>query len=160
MYSYRKMIDKAKKDGVSSEAAMYAGIDDVDVMLQDVKENNPQLYWDFLRRQHKNLYKGHYTEDYARYDLSEIYYTDKNGDKRVGPYWTVEQVEDATKSMSFPAGTNKWDKWVAFNVFKSDLATEYNDEEILRGAFAFFFKDQDFHKEGTTKIWQYMSCVR
>lgn len=62
--------------------------------------------------------------------------------------------------MNFPAGTTIWDKYVAFNVFKSDLAKVYNDEEILRGAFEFFFKDEDFKKENTTKIWEYMCCVR
>lgn len=160
MYNYRQMIDKAKEKGITSEAAMYAGIDDVDMMLAKLKETNPQMYWDFLRKQHKNLYKGHYDEDYARYDLSEIFYTTKNGDKIKGPYWTVEEVDNATKSMNFPAGTTIWDKYVAFNVFKSDLAKVYNDEEILRGAFEFFFKDEDFKKDNTTKIWEYMCCVR
>ena len=95
MYNYRQMIDKAKEKGITSEAAMYAGIDDVDMMLAKLKETNPQMYWDFLRKQHKNLYKGHYDEDYARYDLSEIYYTTKNGDKIKGPYcYQVNELPD------------------------------------------------------------------
>lgn len=160
MYSYSKMIEKARKDGVASEGAMYSGVAAVDGLLMAVKDKEPQAYWDFLRSQHKALYKGHYDEEYANYDLSNIYYKDKAGMKRAGPYWSVEEIDNATKAMNFPSGTNKWDKFVAFNVFKSDLARSLNDEEILRGAHEFFFEDEDFHKEGTTKLWEYMSCVR
>lgn len=160
MYTYKKMLEKAKERGLTSEGLMWAGIQDVDKMLCVIKEVEPQMYWDFLRSQHKALYKGHYDEDYAEYDLSNIYYMDKSGMKRQGPYWSVADVENATKAMNFPSGTNKWDKYVAFNVFKSDLAKSLSDEEVLRGAHEFFFEDMDFKKEGTTKLWEYMDCVR
>lgn len=160
MYSYKKIIEKAREKGLTSEAMMWSGIKDIDNLLCVIKEVEPQMYWDFLRSQHKALYKGHYDEDYAEYDLSQVYYTDKSGMKKTGPYWSASQIEDATKSMSFPSATNKWDKYVAFNVFKSDLTKSLNDEEILRAAHEFFFQDEDFKKEDTTKLWEYMECVR
>ena len=46
--------------------------------------------------------------------------------------------------MGFPAGTTKWDKYVAFNAFYSDLCTVYNDEQIIKGAHKFYFEDQDW----------------
>jgi len=160
MYTYQKMLEKAKEKGLTSEALMWSGIKEVDKMLCVIKEVEPQMYWNFLRSQHKALYKGHYDQDYADYDLSQIYYTDKSGMKRSGPYWPLEKIEEATKAMNFPNGTNKWDIYVAFNVFKSDLAKALNDEEVIRGAHEFFFQDEDFKKEGTTKLWEYMDSVR
>jgi hypothetical protein len=58
--------------------------------------------------------------------------------------------------MGFPAGTTKWDKYVAFNAFYSDLCTVYNDEQIIKGAHKFYFEDQDWGD--TTKIWDYVYC--
>ena len=83
---------------------MWSGIKEVDKMLCVIKEVEPQMYWNFLRSQHKALYKGHYDQDYADYDLSQIYYTDKSGMKRSGPYWPLEKIEEATKAMNFPNG--------------------------------------------------------
>lgn len=156
MYTIESMIKKAQKDGHASEDTMWVTVKS----LEKIKDKDPQLYWDLARDMHEALYHGHYSEEYANYDLSNIFYIDKSGNKIMGPYWTVTDIEGSTKSMSFPPGTNKWDKYVAFNVFRTDLALAFNDEEVLRGAYEFFFNDADFKKEGTTKIWEYMECVR
>ena len=60
MYTYQKMLEKAKEKGLTSEALMWSGIKEVDKMLCVIKEVEPQMYWNFLRSQHKALYKGHY----------------------------------------------------------------------------------------------------
>ena len=54
------MLEKAKEKGLTSEALMWSGIKEVDKMLCVIKEVEPQMYWNFLRSQHKALYKGHY----------------------------------------------------------------------------------------------------
>ena len=105
-----------------------------------------------LRQRDKN------PEEFAEYDVSKIYYLDKHDQKVYGPHWTASQIDDATKALSFPAGTTKWDKYVAYNVMWTDLTGDFNDEEILRAAYKFFFKDPDFKSDTTTKLWQYMNC--
>lgn len=157
---YREMIEQARSRGVTSEQVMWGSIEEFDKMLCQIKENDPALYWDFIHKQHKALYKGHYDEEFAKYDMQQVYYINKQGEKTNKPYWTVEQVEEATKGYNFPNGTTKWDKWVAFNVFRSDTMKSLPDDLALKAGWEFFFDDIDFKKEGTTKIWDYVHCKR
>lgn len=157
---YREMIEQARSRGVTSEQVMWGSIEEFDNMLCQIKENDPALYWDFIHKQHKALYKGHYDEEFAKYDMQQVYYINKQGEKTNKPYWTVEQVEEATKGYNFPNGTTKWDKWVAFNVFRSDTMKSLPDDLALKAGWEFFFDDIDFKKEGTTKIWDYVHCKR
>ena len=90
---------------------------------------------------------GHYDEEFARHDISKMLPR--------GEYWSLKQVEDATKGMSFPQGTTPCDKWVAFNAFANDLDGVLSDEDIIKAAYAFWFADKDWvGKWG--KIWTYM----
>ena len=57
--------------------------------------------------------------------------------------------------MSFPSGTNKWDKYVAFNAAYSDLMKEFDDAQILKAGYLLYFADEDWGS--TTKIWEYMA---
>lgn len=141
------MIEEAKAKGVTSEKIMWEGVDDVSGMLCIMKKEHPKTYWAFMRKQHGLLYGNHYSEEFAKWDIEQM--------KPLGMYWTKEQVEEATKSMPFPSGTNTFDKWVAFNAFKNDLNGILNDGEIIKVAHAFWFQDKDWR--GKNKIWEYMS---
>lgn len=154
MFTIESMIKKAQKNGHGSEETMWVSVR----ALEKIKEEHKELYWKIARDMHCIIYNGHYSEEFADYDVSKIYFIDKNGQKIYGPYWTATQIEEATKSLSFPPGTTKWDKYVAYNVMYTDLQGDFNDEEILRAAYKFFFKDPDFLEEKTTKIWHYMNC--
>ena len=105
------------------------------------------------------LYKGHYTEDFARHDVDHIQYTNKKGEKKEGEYWSVDQVAEAMKGYALPSGVNKWDLYVAANAMKADICKEFDDEQVLKAAYLFFFKDEDRSSDGSTdKVWRYMSC--
>lgn len=155
---YKKMIEQARKDGVASEKTMWESIAGVDGLLAVMAEDHPDEVRRFMRHQHELLYGPHYNELLAVEDVKEIRYTDREGKTREGAYWTVDEVEAATRGMSFPAGTTKWDKYVAFNVFRSDVCKALSDEDVLQSGYAFFFADEDL--EGDGKIWRYMSCLR
>ena len=154
---YKKMIDQARKDGVASEKIMWESIADVDVLLAEVSEAHPEVVRKFMRRQHELMYGPHYNELMAMEAMKGIRYTDKEGKVREGAYWTVEEVENATRGMEFPAKTTRWDKFVAFNSFRSDVCRTIDDAEVLKSAHAFYFADEDFAGEG--KIWHYMGCM-
>ena len=150
------MIEAAKAKGVTNEQTMWMSIGAIDEMLGKMKNEHPALYWEFIHEQHKMLYKGHYDEEFATYELSRVYYINKAGEKTNVPYWTVDQVEEATKGFNYPSGTTKWDKWVAHNTFRSDTMKSLPDDLALKAGWEFFFDDIDFKKEGTTKLWGYM----
>ena len=152
---YKKMIEAAKAKGVTNEQTMWMSIGAIDEMLKKMKEEHPALYWDFIHEQHKMLYKGHYDEDFATYELTRVYYV-KDGKTTNVPYWTVEEIEEKTKGFTYPSGTTIWDKWVAHNTFRSDTMKSLPDDLALKAGWEFFFDDIDFKKEGTTKLWEYM----
>ena len=154
---YKQMIEDAKAKGVTSEKMMWQSIDDVDMLLCILKKEHPKEYWTFLRRQHGNLYGGHYTEEFARWDVSQMKYTNRKNEKKEGEYWSVEQVEEATKGMPFPSGVTKWDKYVAFNAMYSDTCKKFEDAHILDIAHLFYFADEDWPNPAT-KVWDYFCC--
>lgn len=155
---YKKMLEQARQDGVTSEKTMWASIENINELLELVEEHHPDVYKKFMRRQHELLYGPHYNELLAMEAVASIAYTDKDGKRKEGAYWTVEQIEEATRGMSFPAGTTKYDKYVAFNSFRSDVCKKLDDTQVLQAGYAFYFADEDYIGQG--KIWHYMGCVR
>lgn len=89
-------------------------------------------------------------------DVEGIRYTGPSGEKRTGAHWTADQIEEAARGMSFPSGTTKWDKYVAFNSFYADMCMVCDDAQILKGAHRFYFADEDAPQG---KIWVYMAAM-
>ena len=83
-----------------------------------------------------------------------------NGAKHSGAYWSLEQAEEAMKKTQLPSDVNKYDFWVAINLSYSDLCKVLDDEQIIKSACAFWFKDEDWSNgnKSTTKVWDYMKC--
>jgi hypothetical protein len=156
MKQYSEMLEEAKNAGLTNEKIMWKSIAGVSEMLQLVKRDHPEMYWEFMREQHGILYGNHYNESFAIHDVSMIRYTDRMGKKCEGPYWTLEQIESATKGMAYPAGTTKWDKYVAFNGFYADTCTVLEEEQIIKAAHKFYFMDEDAPQG---KIWLYMEAI-
>ena len=152
--SYRHMVDHAKKAGVTNEKTMWESIDSFSELLEELKESHPQMYWNFMRKQHGIMFHDHYDEAFAMWDVSQMHSTDKTGQKKEGAHWTVEQVESATAGMKFPVGTTKFDKFVAMNAIWHDLNKHFDDADILKIGYAFWFADEDWGDE--PKIWEYM----
>ena len=148
------MVDHAKKAGLTNEKTMWESIDSFSELLEELKESHPQMYWDFMREQHGIMFHNHYDQSFAEYDVSQMHYTDKNGVKHYGAYWTAEQIESATQGMKFPQGTTKWDKFVAFNAAYSDFCRDFDDAQVLKIGWLFYFADEDWGSD--TKIWEYM----
>lgn len=157
--NYKELVEYARSVGNWNEKTMWKSVCSMAKLLGDINKEHPQMFWDFLREQHGILFGMHYHEDFAVWDVAQIECTDKEGKKHKGAYWTVEQIEQATKDKTFPSGTTKWDKFVAYNVFWSDTCKVLSDEQILKGAYQFYFADEDFGKDRGSKIWNYMAMV-
>lgn len=152
--NYRHMVEHAKKAGLTNEKTMWESIDSFSELLEELKESHPQLYWDFMRKQHGIMFHDHYDQDFAMWDVSQMHHTDKQGIKHKGAYWTLEQIETATAGMKFPQGTTPYDKYVAFNAAKHDWGKDFEDADILKIGYDFYFADEDWGEDG--KIWDYM----
>ena len=112
---YKDMIRDAKANGVASDKAMWQSVDTLSDMVCILRDEHPDVYWRFMRKQHSILYGNHYDRNFAEMDVEGIRYTGPSGEKRTGAHWTADQIEEAARGMSFPSGTTKWDKYVAFN---------------------------------------------
>lgn len=158
--TYLEIVKAAKRSGTFAEKQMWDSVESVSDLLADIKDSHPERYWQFIREQYGIMNNCHYADkEFADWDVSQIAYTDKEGKKRTGAYWTCEQVEEATKGMTFPSGTTKYDKFVAFNVFWSDTCKVLTEEQILKAAYQFYFADEDWPKERGSKVWAYMAMV-
>lgn len=146
------MMEDAKAQGLTSERMMWESVEDVEDMLCALKKEHPEKYWKFIRKTHGLLFKGHYTEEFAMHDIQHM--------EPLGMYWTIPVVEEAIKKYQLPTGVNKYDAAVALNAMKNDLVEIATDDEIIKVAIEFYFKDKDWpSKTGTpTKIWDYMCC--
>lgn len=152
-----ELIEKYGKG--KGEAVMWETTKLVSDFIKPMKETNKQEYWKLMREVYGKMSGGHYNEEFAVHDVGDIMYTNRKGEKRQGAYWTVEQVEDSTKGMNFPAGVNKWDKWVAANMAHADFCKKFEDEQIIEIMYSFFFADEDWSDKGTsTKVWDYAVC--
>lgn len=146
---YKQMIDEAKAKGLTSEAKMWESIEEVGELLEELKEEHPEKYWKFMRKTHGLLHNNHYNEMFAKWDVENML--------PHGEYWSMKEVEEATKGMTFPNGTTLCDRYVALNAFYNDLHGVLPDDLIIKSAHAFWFADKDW--EGKNKIWEYMCCA-
>ena len=140
------------------EDVMWKSTKVISDFLYPMKETNKHEYWKLMREVYGIMSNGHYNEEFAMHDVSDIEYTNRKGEKKEGAYWTIEQVEEATKTMAFPSSVNKWDKWVAFNMMRADLCKDMEDADIIKATYAFFFKDEDWKPNSSTKVWDYAAC--
>lgn len=154
-----ELIEKHGKG--KGEAVMWETARLVSDFIKPMKETNKKEYWNLMRKVYGLMSGGHYDEVWANHDVSQIEYTDKEGKKHTGAYWTCEQIEEATKGMTFPSGTTKWDKFVSFNFAWSDFCKKFDDAQILQIGYLFFFADEDWSAEGkgsSIKVWEYVCC--
>lgn len=147
--NYLEMVKTAQKSGKTTEKQMWESIESVSDLLCEIKDAHPDLYWRFMREQAGIMNSGHYDEEFAMWDVAQM--------QPLGEHWSMKQIEEATKGMTFPSGTTLCDKYVAFNAFANDLNGVQTDEEILKSAYAFWFTDKDY--KGNDKIWCYMKMV-
>ena len=146
MYFY-ELIEKYGK-GASTEKMKELTMVISD-FLAPMKKVHKEKYWALMRDVFGLLNDYHYDEKFAAHDVGNM--------MPLGEYWSVKQVEEATKGMSFPNGTTLYDKYVALNAFANDFKGIMSDEDIIKAAYAFWFNDKDY--KGRNKVWCYMRMV-
>jgi len=153
--NYKEMVELASERGHGSVQSMNESVQHVSDMLCTLKRHDKEEYWRFMREQHGILYDGHYSPEFAEWDIDRMHSTDENGRQYMGEHWTREEVKNAMQGMNIPSDVNDCDMWVAANAMWHDMHRKFNDSQILDITCLFFFKDEDY--DGHDKIWKYMS---
>lgn len=143
MTLYEMILTYGKGKG---EDAMWKSTKAISDFVAPMEHTHKQEYWSLMRKVFGIMSGGHYNEEFAKHDVEKM--------QPLGEYWSMKQIEDATKEMTFPQGTTLCDKYVAFNAFANDLNGTLPDDLILKSAYAFWFDDKDWN--GKNKIWEYM----
>lgn len=158
---YIQIIEQARNTGVADEKKMYAAIEQMSCDLENIKSEHPDIYWRIMRHQHAVIYDRHYSEKFANHDVNNLEYgepDDEGMPTLFGPHWSCSQIVSATKDLKFHPKINNWDKYVAFNAMYADLCTDMSEEEIIKAAYLFYFRDADWQtNDDCTKIWDYMT---
>ena len=98
-----ELIEKYGKG--KGEAVMIESTRILSDVLEPMKEKEPKKYWLALRKLYGAMSGCHYNEEFAMHDVADMEYTDKEGNEHKGGYWTVDQIEEATKNKNFPVRT-------------------------------------------------------
>ena len=158
--NYYQLVKNAKEKNIWNEKTMWLSVQCISKFIDEIKEYNIDLYWNFMREQTGILNNYHYDKCWAEHDIGQIEYTDKQGNKHHGAYWTLEQAEEAMKKLQLPSDVNKYDWWVALSSTYADMCKVLDDDQIIKATYAFWFKDEDWKKDAkaTTKIFDYYAC--
>lgn len=123
-----------------------------------------------IRKVYAAMSDGHYDRDFAKEDVSKMYYADGSGVRHYAPYWTEEQIQGvyARYKAKIPA-YNAWDFCVTMNMLASDNWALLHDwfPDMDMGAFSTrvaemavcWLNDPD-SPYGTRKIWDYLNPSR
>lgn len=153
---YKEIVKQSLRKG--SEEVMHKSVELVDELLMEIKQEHPQRYWRFIREQQGLVSGGHYDEAFARYDVEQMWHTDKRGEKHCGEHWSVSQARQVMREHGLASPVNEYDVYVAINAFWHDLSCVIEEESVIvEAAVAFWFKDEDF--SGKSKVWWYL-CER
>lgn len=160
--TYKSMVADARAAGKGSEKTMEASVAHVSQLLEDIRESHPAMYWQFMREEHALMFDNHYTEDFARWDVSQMFHTEDEEEVR-GEHFSVSQAEKFAKEKNIKY---LWDVFVAVNANYHDKARLFSewfedsedvDERIVADAMAFYFEDED---AGDGKVWRYINGTK
>ena len=160
---YRKMLEDGKAKGVTTEKMMWQGVEDVEVLLDIIKDEHPDLYWRFIKRQHEHLFGCHYNENFGMWRIEQMHYKDKQGVVHHAPHWTKDQHKAAYESVKakIPSSYNMYDFAVALEAEYSDLVCLYKqwwpeateaqiETKIIESAVNYLNDDDD----PECKVWR------
>ena len=159
------LYDLTKKYGEGKgEGTMWSTLSLVSDAIDTLPHSEKEA---LVRRVYGVMSDGHYNEEFAREDISKMYYTDEEGNRHYAPYWP----DDALRSLyneykeEIP-DYNCWDWMVVMNMTKSDLCPllqewfpdddkDARNERIVRLSLN-WMQDED-NPFGSSKIWRYLN---
>lgn len=117
-----------------------------------------------------NHIKGpHFDEDYAKYQVTNMYHTDKNGNVCKKEFYNISDAKTIYDKYvrNINSENTVWDVYVALNAQYHDYIKLYKDwftnitkeeldDKIITSCINFWFKDED---AGVGKVWNYFKNI-
>ena len=165
--SYIDYIKKNYNRVRNDDAVMWGSVAIVSALLEEMREAHPAKYWEVMRKTHEVIFGHHFDEMYAKWQVERMHHKGADGKEHRGEHWALEQTNAAMSKFRSKVGSNvnEYDFYVALNAQYHDYIelakvrtanAEEQDVEIIEGAIAFYFADDDWPTD--TKVWDYFSC--
>lgn len=164
-----KIYDLVKKYGQGKgENVMWSSIQWMSDAIEPLKESNPGEYWRIVKGMYAAMCGEHFNEEFGKWQVEQMYYEDKAGNKHYAPYWSEEKVKSIYElnKHKIPSEYTCWDFYVTMNMIKSDNYCMLKDwfpnasEEELNGKLVCmavnYLNDSDA-PHPTSKIWNYFN---
>lgn len=161
---YKEMVKANYGKIQNDEKIMWASVALVDGLLEEMREHYKKRYWQFMRDAHEIMCGKHYDEEYAEWDVSQMYHKSPDGREYKGAHWSIEQTSDVMQSYrgKLPHEITPYDFFVALNAQWHDYicwardrfdSDEDADIAVIDMAVRFWFLDDDWGEP--TKVWDY-----
>lgn len=162
-----KLYDLIKKYGTGKgESTMWESVKYMSEIVEKMKETNEAEYWKIVKGMYATMVGKHFNEEFAMWQVEQMYFKDKNGGVHKAPYWSEEKIKNIyeTHKGKIPSVYNCWDFYVAINMLKADnycmlmewqpnSTDEEIDAKIVQMAINYFNDEDAPHPH--TKIWSY-----
>lgn len=116
--------DLIKKYGANKgEQAMWMATKRISDYIRPMKEENPKEYWRLIKSTYADMCGKHFNQEFAKWQMEQMYYTDKDGNKHYAPYWSEEAMKqeyEKHKAKIENPVYNMYDYMVVMNMIKSD----------------------------------------
>lgn len=148
-----------------NEKVMWATVEGVSDLLEQMKIAHPQAYWDFMRKQHEIVCGKHFDESYATWQVSQMSHMGADGKEYKGQHWSLEDTNGVLVKYrsKIPSAYNEWDFYVALNATYHDYVEwakkhipDDVDNAIITSAVTFWMMDYDWGDD--SKVWEYFAC--
>lgn len=161
---YKNIVKENYAKVKGDDSVMWASVELVSELLEEIKELNKERYWKFMRDTHELMYGRHFDKAYAEWQVEKMGHRSPDGHEHRGAHWTLEQTTEVYHKYKskLPSEVNPYDFYVALNSqyhdywcwAKSVFATDGEAEQaIIDGAVRFWFMDDDWPTP--TKVWEY-----
>lgn len=134
-------------------------------IFDNIEKQDTTNFWKAMRGFHEKLVGPHFDETYAKYQVDNMYHTERNGTVCKGEIYSISEAKKVYEKYIKPINSTYtcWDIYVALNAQYHDYAKMYKswygnitDEDlnnkIISSAVTFWFKDED---AGCGKVWNY-----
>ncbi len=168
MHHFKDIIMSYNTANISANELL-AAIACLHPALDYVEEQDVKTFWKAMRGFHEHIRGPHFDEMYAKYQVSAMYHTKRNGNVCRGEVYSIEDAKQIYEKhvRNLDSSYTCWDVYVAINAQFHDYSRLYNewyvnisredlDNKIIASAINFWFKDED---AGVGKVWNYFKNI-
>ena len=167
MGKYYDMVKANYNKLRNDDNVMWGHIEMWDKHLEDMREPQPDKYWDIMRKTHEMMYGMHFDAVYAEWQVEHMYHIGDDGREYIGEHWSLKDTTAVMQKYRarIPGEYNEYDFYVALNTHWHDTictakrhfsTIEEAEAYVIDEAVAVWFNDQDWPSHD--KVWRYFRC--